>query len=107
MSDTAERMRAADLEDSGDAGINPTENPTMGDMIAARFNRRDLFRGAMAVTAISATIGGPLSFVSTPPTSTPPTGLTIWRCSRCPFIICRRWRPRGCWRKAPASQTHW
>ncbi|MGA0596306.1 PhoX family protein [Enterovirga sp. CN4-39] len=57
MSDTAERMRAADLEDSGDAGINPTENPTMGDMIAARFNRRDLFRGAMAVTAISATIG--------------------------------------------------
>ena len=57
MSDTAERMRAAELEDSGEIGINPSANPTMGDMIAARFNRRDLFRGAMAVTAISATIG--------------------------------------------------
>ena len=57
MSDMTERMRAAELEDSGAIGINPTANPTMGDMIAARFNRRDLFRGAMAVTAISATIG--------------------------------------------------
>ena len=57
MSDVSKRMRAADLEDSGEIGINPTENPTMGDMIAARFNRRDLLRGAMAVTAISATIG--------------------------------------------------
>jgi secreted PhoX family phosphatase len=57
MSDSTGRMRAADLEDSGEIGINPTENPTMGDMIAARFNRRDLLRGAMAVTAISATIG--------------------------------------------------
>ncbi|NNM74318.1 PhoX family protein [Enterovirga aerilata] len=57
MSDNTGRMRSADLEDSGDLGINPTANPTMGDMIAARFNRRDLFRGAMAVTAISATIG--------------------------------------------------
>ena len=57
MSDTVERMRAADLEESGEIGVNPTENPTMGDMIAARFNRRDLLRGAMAVTAISATVG--------------------------------------------------
>jgi hypothetical protein len=57
MSDTIERMRAADLEDSGEIGINPTANPTMGDIIAARFSRRDLLRGAMAVTAISATVG--------------------------------------------------
>src|SRR4051812_42212276 len=57
MSDSPIRMRASDLEDSGDLGINPTENRTMGEIIAARFDRRDILRGSLAVAAISATIG--------------------------------------------------
>ena len=33
------------------------ETPTMGDVIAARFHRRDLLKGALATTAITATLG--------------------------------------------------
>lgn len=51
------RLRASELEDSGDVGVNPTQNLTMGEIIAARFNRRDLLRGSLAVAAISATVG--------------------------------------------------
>ncbi|HEV2563749.1 MAG TPA: PhoX family phosphatase [Microvirga sp.] len=51
------RIRSSELEDSGDIGINPTENLTMGEIIATRFNRRDLLRGSLAVAAISATVG--------------------------------------------------
>jgi len=57
MDEHKARLRASDLEDSGDAGINPTGNPTMGEVIATRFNRRDLLRGSLAVAAISATVG--------------------------------------------------
>ncbi|WP_230533322.1 PhoX family protein [Microvirga roseola] len=51
------RLRASELEDSGDVGNNPTQNLTMGEIIATRFNRRDLLRGSLAVAAISATVG--------------------------------------------------
>jgi uncharacterized protein len=51
------RLRASELEDSGDVGVNPTGNLTMGEIIATRFNRRDLLRGSLAVAAISATVG--------------------------------------------------
>jgi len=51
------RFRASELEDSGDVGVNPTQNLTMGEIIATRFNRRDLLRGSLAVAAISATVG--------------------------------------------------
>jgi hypothetical protein len=51
------RLRASELEDSGDVGVNPTQNLTMGEIIATRFNRRDLLRGSLAVAAISATVG--------------------------------------------------
>jgi secreted PhoX family phosphatase len=51
------QLRASELEDSGNVGCNPTENATMGEIIATRFNRRDLVRGALAVAAISATVG--------------------------------------------------
>lgn len=51
------RIRSSELEDSGDIGINPTQNLTMGEIIATRFNRRDLLRGSLAVAAISATVG--------------------------------------------------
>ena len=36
---------------------NATDNPTMGDIIATRYSRRDLMKNALAVTAISATMG--------------------------------------------------
>jgi uncharacterized protein len=51
------RLRASELEDSGDLGVNPTHNLTMGEIIASRFSRRDLLRGSLAVAAISATVG--------------------------------------------------
>ena len=36
---------------------NPTENPTMGELISQRLSRRGLLKGALAVSAISATVG--------------------------------------------------
>ena len=57
MTEHKVQLRASELEDSGNVGCNPTENATMGEIIATRFNRRDLVRGALAVTAISATVG--------------------------------------------------
>lgn len=44
------------FEDAENAGSNPSANQTMGDVIAARFSRRDMLRGALAVAAISATV---------------------------------------------------
>jgi secreted PhoX family phosphatase len=57
MDEHTGRLRSSELEDSGDVGVNPTHNPTMGEIIASRFNRRDLLRGSLAVAAISATVG--------------------------------------------------
>ncbi len=57
------RTRAQAYEASEDIGRNPTGNPTIGDVIAARFDRRDLLKGALGVAAITATMG-PLAFLS-------------------------------------------
>jgi uncharacterized protein len=57
MDEHKARLRSSELEDSGDVGVNPTHNLTMGEIIATRFNRRDLLRGSLAVAAISATVG--------------------------------------------------
>jgi secreted PhoX family phosphatase len=57
MDEHKARLRSSELEDSGDVGVNPTQNLTMGEIIATRFNRRDLLRGSLAVAAISATVG--------------------------------------------------
>ncbi|MCC6469381.1 MAG: PhoX family phosphatase [Alphaproteobacteria bacterium] len=46
-----------------DIGINPSGNPTIGDVIAARFGRRDLMRGLLGATAIAAT-AGPLALAA-------------------------------------------
>ena len=37
--------RAQAAEEAENAGANDSSNPTMGDIIAARFSRRDLLRG--------------------------------------------------------------
>lgn len=43
-------------EEHENTGSNPTANATLGDVIAARFSRRDLMRGVLAVGAIGATV---------------------------------------------------
>lgn len=49
--------RSQRAEAGEDAGHNPLIAPTIGDVIAARFSRRDLMKGALASTAIAATVG--------------------------------------------------
>jgi len=49
-------LRSQRYELSEDAGTNDSANPTMGEIIAARMSRRDVMRGALAVTAASAAI---------------------------------------------------
>jgi uncharacterized protein len=49
-------MQTQDLEESEDIGRNPSDAPTIGDVIAARFNRRDMLKGALGVAAIAATV---------------------------------------------------
>jgi secreted PhoX family phosphatase len=48
---------------SEDAGTNDSVSPTMGDIIAERLSRRDLLKGALAVTAIGAAIE-PLAWIA-------------------------------------------
>jgi secreted PhoX family phosphatase len=49
------QTRAQAYEASEDVGRNTSHNPTIGDIIAARFNRRDLLKGVLGVTAIAST----------------------------------------------------
>jgi secreted PhoX family phosphatase len=56
--DTAHNLTRAQLAElSQDTGVNPSANPTIGDVIASRFSRRDLVKGALGVAAIAATTG--------------------------------------------------
>ncbi len=48
--------RAQAAEESENTGRNDSLNPTLGDVIAARFNRRDLLKGALGVSAIAAAV---------------------------------------------------
>lgn len=43
-------------EESENAGSNTSKNITLGDVIAARFGRRDLLKGLLGVSAIAATV---------------------------------------------------
>ncbi len=47
-------LRSQQFEADEDRGANDSANPTIGDMIAERLSRRDIIRGALATTAISA-----------------------------------------------------
>ncbi|HET7681221.1 MAG TPA: PhoX family phosphatase [Xanthobacteraceae bacterium] len=58
-----QRTRSQSYEASEDTGRNASANPTIGDVIAARFDRRDLLKGALGVAAITATMG-PLALVA-------------------------------------------
>lgn len=51
-----QKFRTSMLEDNDGPGHNPTDNRTMGDIIAARFSRRGFLKGSLAVSAIAATV---------------------------------------------------
>ncbi len=51
---TQNRSQAAEAAE--DVGSNPSLNPTFGDVVAARFDRRDLLRGLLGVGAIAALV---------------------------------------------------
>lgn len=55
------RSQRADA--SEDTGRNPSTSPTIGDVIAARFSRRDVMKGALGATVIAATVS-PLALAS-------------------------------------------
>jgi secreted PhoX family phosphatase len=48
--------RAQAFEDSQDVGSNGSANPTIGDVIAQRYRRRDILKGALGAAAIAATV---------------------------------------------------
>ncbi|WP_082523946.1 PhoX family protein [Methylobacterium sp. Leaf399] len=50
------RTRSQAAEDAEDIGTNLSPNPTFGDVVAARFDRRDLLRGLLGVGAIAAVV---------------------------------------------------
>ena len=50
------RTRSQAAEDREDVGANPSANATFGDIVAARFDRRDLLRGLLGVGAIAAVV---------------------------------------------------
>ena len=55
--------RAQAYEESENIGRNPTDNPTLGDIIATRYGRRDILKRALGVAAISATVS-PLALIA-------------------------------------------
>ena len=63
MTATTPRTRAQACEASENVGRNCSDNPTLGDVIAIRFGRRDFLKGALGVTAIAATVS-PLAFAA-------------------------------------------
>jgi secreted PhoX family phosphatase len=51
-----QKFRTSMLEENDGPGHNPTDNRTMGDIIARRFSRRGFLQGSLAVSAIAATV---------------------------------------------------
>ncbi len=56
MNDQTPVFKTSQLEANEGPGHNPTDNPTMGELIAARFSRRGFLKGSLAVSAIAATV---------------------------------------------------
>ncbi|MFD1981992.1 PhoX family protein [Mesorhizobium newzealandense] len=57
------KFRTSLLEENDGPATNPSDNRTMGEIIAARFSRRGFLKGSLAVSAIAATVS-PLALVS-------------------------------------------
>ncbi|PZM11924.1 PhoX family protein [Rhizobium tubonense] len=56
MNENCPTFRTSLLEENVGPGHNPTDNPTMGELIAARFSRRGFLKGSLAVSAIATTV---------------------------------------------------
>ena len=66
MSDTLSQQslfKTSQLEEADADPRNPSDNPTMGEIISRRFSRRGFLRGSLAVSAIAATVS-PLALMS-------------------------------------------
>ena len=58
-----QKFRTSLLEENDGPGHNPTDNRTMGEIIARRFSRRGFLQGSLAVSAIAATVS-PLALLT-------------------------------------------
>jgi len=56
-------FRTSQMEANDGPGQNSSDNPTMGELIAARFSRRGFLKGSLAVTAIAATVS-PIALIT-------------------------------------------
>jgi secreted PhoX family phosphatase len=56
MQGTSNAPLSVQYEESEDVGSNTSANTTLGDVIAARFDRRDLIKGLLGCAAIAATV---------------------------------------------------
>ncbi len=67
-----------DIADSDDVPAHDVSAPTIGDVIAQRFGRRDVLKGALGVTAIAAAFG-PLSLTRGRRAAEAAAGLPVFR----------------------------
>jgi len=56
MNEHSPLFKTSQLEAADGEPRNPTNNPTMGEIISARFSRRGFLKGSLAVSAIAATV---------------------------------------------------
>ena len=61
-----EQVRPLSHDAMGDLPSNPAPNPTMGEVISARYTRRGAMKGLLAVTAIASTVS-PLALLTASP----------------------------------------
>jgi uncharacterized protein len=66
MTDQSRIFKTSQLEAADAEPRNMTGNPTMGELISARFSRRGFLQGSLAVSAIAATVS-PLALLSARP----------------------------------------
>ena len=66
MTDQSRIFKTSQLEAADAEPRNMTDNPTMGELIGARFSRRGFLQGSLAVSAIAATVS-PLALLSARP----------------------------------------
>jgi len=66
MNDQTPIFKTSQLEAADAAPRNTSANPTMGELISARFSRRGFLAGSLAVSAIAATVS-PLALLSARP----------------------------------------
>src|SRR5690606_17565519 len=63
MNDQTPIFKTSQLEAADAEPRNLTDNPTMGELISARFSRRGFLKGSLAVSAIAATVS-PLAILT-------------------------------------------